>query len=253
MVLQGQIAMVSGGLGDIGAAIALELARAGAAIALGDLVPTQKGHSLFSQLKKIGVQHRYDLVDVTDAAQVRAWVTAVERSFGVPTLIVPNAATVTLAGIEKITPEQWSRELSVNLTGAFLLAQAAALRLVHHGRPGRIVFIGSWAAHRPHQPLPAYCVAKAGLRMLMKCMALEFARHGILVNEVAPGYVDAGLSRKVWESDPVLRQRDVGKVPVQRLIDPAEVAQQVAWLCHPNNLNATGSTVLVDGGLSLLA
>ena len=125
-------------------------------------------------------------------------------------------------------------------------------RLLHHGQPGRIVFVGSWAAHAPHPALPAYCVAKAGLRMLMKCLALELGPHDILVNEVAPGWVDAGLSGRIFNDNPGAREDAVGKVPVRRLIAPAEVAYEVAHLCDPAVRHTTGSVALMDGGLSLL-
>ena len=125
------------------------------------------------------------------------------------------------------------------------------MRLLEHKRPGRIVFIGSWAAHAAHNAIPAYCVAKAGLRMLCKCMALEFAPHGILVNEVAPGYVNAGLSAQGWAQNPDAREAARQRVPIQELIEPQEVALQVAHLCEPANRHMTGSVLLMDGGLSL--
>jgi NAD(P)-dependent dehydrogenase (short-subunit alcohol dehydrogenase family) len=252
-ILSGQTAILSGGLGDIGRSIALELARAGATVAFGDTRPESAAGPLLEELGKLGAGHCYDLIDVSDAEQVRAWVARVEHRVGVPTLIIPNAAIVTLRNFREIRAEEWARELRVNMDGVFHLAQAAAMRLLHFGRPGRIVVLGSWAGHRPHVHIPAYCVAKAGLRMLVQCMALEFAPHGILVNEVAPGYVDAGLTRQVWEKDPSLKKQALAKVPVRRLIQPIEVARQVVWLCHPDNLNQTGSTVLLDGGLSLLS
>src|SRR5207248_5748400 len=118
-----------------------------------------------------------------------------------------------LKPICSITPEEWDRELRVNLNGAFYLARECARRLVELGRPGRIVFVGSWAAHAVHTDLPAYCVAKAGLRMLSKCMALELAPKGILVNEVAPGFVDAGLSGRIFVEKPERREASLRLVP----------------------------------------
>ena len=250
--LSNQAAVISGGLGDIGRAIALELARRGTDVAIGDILDGSAARGLADQLTPIGIRHRYDRVDVSIARDVTEWIATVERELGVPTLIIPNAATVTLAGVRDVTSEQWSRELRVNLDGAFHMAQAAALRMLEHKKPGRIVFIGSWAAHAPHNAIPAYCVAKAGLRMLCKCMALEFAPHGILVNEVAPGYVDAGLSADLWARNPGSREKAAARVPTGNLIDAAEVAKQVAYLCEPGNRHMTGSVLLIDGGLSLV-
>ncbi len=249
----GSVAMISGGLGDIGQAIARELARRGADIAVGDVAEPERARDLGVELERMGRRLRYDRVDVSDAAAVSAWVAAVEADLGVADLIIPNAAIVTLADSRTITPEQWSRELRVNLDGAFHLAQAGTARLLHHGRVGRVVFLGSWAAHTPHTHIVAYCAAKAGLRMLCKCMALELAPHGILVNEVAPGYVDAGLSAQVFREQPLRRARAERTVPLGRLISAEEVARQVAYLCEPGNRQITGSVLLMDGGLSLLS
>jgi NAD(P)-dependent dehydrogenase (short-subunit alcohol dehydrogenase family) len=132
------------------------------------------------------------------------------------------------------------------------MAQCAALRLVEHHKPGRIVFIGSWAGHRAHPHIPAYCVAKAGLRMLCQCMALEFAPHGILVNEVAPGIVDAGLSGQLMNGDAKLRASLRQLTPVRELIVSEDVARAVSFLCDPANRQMTGSVIVQDGGMSLL-
>ena len=251
--LQHQVAIISGGLGDIGRATAMELARRGADIALGDILPAENAESFQSDMRQLGRRARYDSVDVSDAEAVTRWVGAVESDLGVPTLIIPNAAVVTLKGIRTVSPAEWSRELNINLNGAYHLAQSGALRLLHHKKPGRVVFIGSWAAHAPHPHIPAYCAAKAGLRMLCRCMAVDLAPDGILVNEVAPGYVNAGLTAQVWEMEPERRIQSVSRVPVRKTIEPEEVALQVAYLCDPANQHMTGSTLLMDGGLSLLA
>ena len=118
--------------------------------------------------------------------------------------------------------------------------------------PGRIVFVGSWAGHAPHVELAAYSTAKAGLRMLTQCLALELADKGILVNEVAPGYVNAGLSGQFFKKDPDCAARSRAAVPVGELIEADEVAAAIAYLCSPAHRNLTGSTLLLDGGLSLL-
>ena len=248
-----QTVIISGGLGDIGQAVAREFAQQGASIALGDLRSPEQARGLLSELEAHTIRCHYQRVDVADAKAVRDWVSEVESKLGVPRIIIANAATATLAGIHEVTPEQWSQELRVNLDGAFYLTQRATARLLEQGLPGRVVFVGSWAAHAVHPNLPAYCVSKAGLRMLCQCMALELAPHHILVNEIAPGYVDAGLSGRIWAENPALSKSAREKVPVKKLISAQEVAQQIVRLCHPQNEHMTGSTVLMDGGLSLLS
>ena len=252
-IFTNQTAIISGGLGDIGFAIAREFARQGASIAIGDLVSSTDARKFMSKLEHLKIRCHYCQVDVTDARAVQEWIDEVEHELDIPTIIIANAATATPAGVHKITPEQWSRELRVNLDGAFYLTQATTSRLREKEISGRVVFIGSWAAHAVHTNLPAYCVSKAGMRMLSKCMALELAPHNILVNEVAPGYVDAGLSGRVWKEKPDLRKQAVKKVPIKKLISAEAVAEQVVQLCHPKNEHTTGSTFLMDGGLSLLS
>ncbi|MBS0198242.1 MAG: SDR family oxidoreductase [Planctomycetes bacterium] len=248
---QQAVAIISGACGDIGRAIALELARRGVGMGLADILPADRTEALLNEVRALEVPVRYDQVDVSDAQAVQRWVGTVEGDIGGPNLVVAAAATVTLAGAMKVTEEQWKRELDVNLTGSFLTARAGAASMLAARREGRIVFVGSWAAHSPHTNLPAYSVSKAGVRMLCKCMALELASSGILVNEVAPGYVDAGLSAVVFRENPGAREQAAARVPVGRLMSAQDVARQVAYLCLDSSPHTTGSTLLMDGGLSL--
>ncbi|MBP7935932.1 MAG: SDR family oxidoreductase [Phycisphaerae bacterium] len=249
--LTGQVGVISGGLGDIGRAIALALAACGADVAVGDVLAGSEATSLLRQIVALQRRARYDRVDVADAAAVAAWIEAVERDLGDITLVVPNAAVVQEAGVREVSDTEWRSQLSANLDGAFHLARCGSLRMLRHGRGGRIVFIGSWAGRVPHPGILAYCVSKAGVSMLCRCMAADLARDGILVNEVAPGYVDAGLSGRLFKEDPGRREEARQSVPVGELISPEEVARQVVWLCDPLNRQVVGQTLTMDGGLSL--
>lgn len=249
--LQGHTAVISGGLGDIGAAIARELAAHGADVAVCDL-DASASDALRRDIEQLGRRYRFDRVDVSDAAAVDRWVGSLEADLGLPTLIIPNAAIVELTPFGKLDAAYWRKELAVNLDGAFNLAHSATSRLLAKNMPGRVVFIGSWAADTVHTDIPTYCVAKAGVRALARCMAAAFAPAGILVNEVAPGYVDAGLASRFMIEDSTLRERSRREVPIGLLIEPREVARQVLNLCDPKNRHMTGSTVLMDGGLSLV-
>lgn len=250
--LAGEVAIVSGGLGDIGRAIAVELAARGAHVALGDIGAEDAAASLLADLRGHGVRASYQQVDVRDGERVRQWVDGVAADLGTADLVVPAAATVISGGVLDLVPQEWSDALHVNLTGAFHLASAAVRRLRGDGRPGRVVFVGSWAAHAPHPGITSYSVGKAALRMLCRCMALELAPHGILVNEVAPGYVDAGLSKQIFDANPGRREEATARVPLGALHTAAEVARLVASLCTTDTSGVTGSTLVVDGGLSLL-
>ncbi len=250
--LTGQVAIISGGLGDIGRACAVELARRGADIAVGGRSNGGRVEPLCEEIEQLDRRFRFDLADTSDAEAVRRWVAAVEEDLGPITLAVPNAAIVEMVDLSTMTPEVWQRHLDVNLSGSFFLAHTVAQRLVQQKLPGRIVFIGSWAGHAVHGHIPAYCVAKAGLRMACYSMALHYAPYGILVNEVAPGIVSAGLSGKVFREDPALAEQTRAKVPIRELMEADEVALHVAHLCDPRNRNMTGSVLLCDGGISLV-
>ena len=249
--LKGHAAAISGGLGDIGRATALELAACGADVAVCDVRDAGSADSLRYAVGKLGRRFRYDRVDVTDARGVESWIADLEKSFSLPDLIIANAAIVDIRPLGRLDAAYWRRELAVNLDGAFHLANAGTSRLLALKRSGRVVFVGSWAADHVHVQIPTYCVGKAAVRMLSRCMAAALAPAGILVNEIAPGYVDAGLASKFMEVDPTVRETSRREVPIQLLIEPGEVAKQIAHLCDPANRHMTGSMLLMDGGLSL--
>ncbi len=248
----GQIVIISGGIGDIGLATVKEFARQGASVAIGDILPREKVINTLKELDNENVKYHYHQVDVANAAAVHQWIQIVESALGIPNIVIANAATATLGTLLEISPKQWKSELNVNLDGAFYLTQAVTKEMKKAALSGAVVFVGSWAAHTVHSHLPAYSVSKAGLRMLCKCLALELAPHGIVVNEIAPGYVDAGLSGRIWADHPKMKAEAVEKVPVRKLISAQEVAEQIVRLCDPENKHCTGSTLLMDGGLSLL-
>lgn len=243
--LSGAVAVVSGGLGDIGRATAHALLAAGARVAISDLAPRTAGQAALPQA-------HYSRVDVTRPTEIKQWLRNVERTLGLPSLIICNAGIVRPAAALSATHRDWRRTMAVNLDGAYFLAQYGARRLVRLRRPGRIVFVGSWVAEIPDPRIAAYCVAKAGLRAAMKCLALELAPHGILVNEIAPGKLDAGLSAEIFRQQPGLRARARRGIPLRELIDASEVARAIVDLCQPRLRHMTGSVVLMDGGLSLV-
>jgi len=247
LLLAGQVAVVTGGLGDIGFATAEMLAENGARVAISDV------HSENVAKEKISSRpFVYAQVNVADPTEVDDWFSQVVKDLGTPTLVVANAGVAEVGFCLETSPASWQRTMDVNLNGAFFTATSGGRRMVERSLEGRIVLIGSWAAENVHADFTAYSTSKAGLRMMGKCLALELAPKGILVNEVAPGFVDAGLTGKFYEEDPAKRERALAHVPVRKLISAKEVALQVLHLCHPNNLHMSGSTLLMDGGLSLM-
>ncbi len=242
--LDGHTALITGGLGDIGLATARALKRKGASVALSDL------QSRATATKRAPGFH-YTRVDTTRRRSIQSWIRKVEADLGPPDLIVANAGIVELVGALDSSEEAWRRTLDINLTGAFIFVQATCQYLIRRKMPGRVVLVGSWAAHAPHPRMTAYSVAKAGLRMFGQCLALEVAPHQIVVNEVAPGFVDAGLSGQIYDANPGQREKSRELIPNGELIEASEVGEHIAFLCDPANRHMVGSVHLMDGGLSL--
>lgn len=238
----GAVAVVTGGRGDIGRAIATALAAEGAQVSVADRRPVPSE-------SETGVTHA--VLDVSDAVAVAGWLDEVEHALGVPTIVIPAAATATPVGLLAMSPEEWRAELDADLTAPYLVARDAARRMVAADRPGRVVLIGSWAAHAPHPHVGAYSVAKAGLRMLTRVLAADLARHGILVNEIAIGVVDAGVSRDTFARHPELKAQAQRQSPLGRLVGIDEITAQVLALADPALASMTGSTVVLDAGVSL--
>lgn len=244
--LDGQRILVTGGAGDIGAAMGIELRRKGAAITLLDRKAPDEAQPW---LERAGAEGGVDYAqaDVCD----RAAVDAVIEAHGPFDTVIANAGIGSGIAFLELTEEEWRRTLDVNLTGAFHTAQSAARAMVAAGKRGRILFTGSWVGEVPWPDISAYSVSKAGVRMLARSMARELATHGIRVNVVAPGIVRAGLAKKQMETEPAYARRVRNVIPLGSLQTPEQVAQATAFLCSPAADYITGTTLLVDGGASL--
>lgn len=245
-VAPGLSVVVTGGVGDIGRAIARELLGHGARVTLLDRLTPEDAADAIRDLE-VGGAVTYAQVDVRDADAVSAALARIDPL----DVVIGNAAIVESARFLDITPEQWQEHLDVNLTGCFNTGQAAARLMIERGRPGRIIFTSSWVQDVPWPEIGAYAVSKAGLKMLMRAMAAELASEQILVNAVAPGIVAAGMARHQLETEPQFAARAERAIPLGRLQTAEEVARAVAVLCSDAATYMTGSVLLVDGGCSL--
>lgn len=240
-----QVAVVTGGRGDIGRAVVSALLASGARVASADLPASGR------RMPQPEAHLREDEVDAADPRAVAAWLDAVAAQWGPPTIAVLAAGASGSGRLVDTSADDWHAVLAACLDSSFVASTEAIRRMIAAGRGGRVVFVGSWAAHAPHPHIGAYSVAKAGLRALCRTLALDHAVDGILVNEVAPGIVDAGLSRRLFAESEALRQRTLGAIPVERMLTPEDVARDVLFLCSPDNTNTTGAVIVSDGGLSL--
>jgi NAD(P)-dependent dehydrogenase (short-subunit alcohol dehydrogenase family) len=177
--------------------------------------------------------------------------------FGRIDIAICNAAIVRNRPFLEISAEEWTDTLDVNLTGSFHVAQAAARMMNEqepdsHGLRGKILFTGSWVQDMPWPEGTSYIVSKAGVKALAKNMAQELAGRGIRVNVVAPGIVMAGLSRKVYESDPAFGPRATAAIPLGEFGTAGQVADAFLFLASHESDYMTGSVLLIDGGASLV-
>lgn len=175
---------------------------------------------------------------------------ALVQQLGGVGVLVNNAGTGHSTPVLDVDLATWDEVVATDLTGPFLNAQVAARHMVRQGRGGRIVNITSVHEHLPRYGAAAYCCAKAGLGMLTKCLALELAEHGILVSSVAPGEIATPMTG-LEESQAYSAQRPGN--PVGRPGHVNEVASAVGFLASPRSSYITGASIVVDGGLSLMA
>ncbi|MDQ3605418.1 MAG: SDR family oxidoreductase [Gemmatimonadota bacterium] len=253
--LAGAHAVVTGGGSGIGAAIAAELARRGAALTLmGRRHRPLEEHSA-TLGDRFGVAVAAIPCDVAEEGSVRrAFAAARERS-GDPTILVNNAGQAAGSSFAETSLELWQQMLAVNLTGSFLCARAV-LPAMLAASSGRIVNIASTAGLRGYPHIAAYSAAKHGVIGLTRSLALETVKKGVTVNAVCPGYTDTGMTDGA--ADGLSRARGISAEEARALISrsnprgtlirPEEVADAVAWLCSPAASAITGQALVVAAG-----
>jgi NAD(P)-dependent dehydrogenase (short-subunit alcohol dehydrogenase family) len=242
--LDGRAALVTGGGRGIGREIALELARAGCAVAVNYLVDPEGAEETVAELRALGVDAFGVCADVGLAADAARMVGETVARFGRLDVLVNNAGVQTWTPFLDVTEDEWDLVIRTNLKGCFLCTQAAARQMTDRG--GSIVNIGSGCNKVPFPGLVAYTASKGGIEMLTKVAAIELAPHRISVNCVAPGAVDVERTR--------LETADYagtwGKLtPLGRVGMPQDVASAVRFLTSSSAAFITGQTVWVDGGL----
>ncbi len=250
-VLAGHRVLVTGGSRGIGRATALACARAGAAVAFNYSRGEDGAEAAdtLAALRETGVAVHAVQADVADSAAVTALFSEVREALGGPPDVLVNNAAVSHDALLMMLPEAgWRRVLDVDLTGAFLCSRAA-LRGMIAGRWGRIVNVVSPAAFFGKEGASAYAAAKGGLVALTKSLAREMARHGITVNAVSPGFVH---TRLVSELDEAQRGELERQIPLGRFATADEIAAAILFVASPAASYLTGTTLHVDGGLTML-
>ncbi len=245
MELQNAVAIVTGGSGGLGRRICHALANAGTDVAVGYSRSGDVAREVAQGLRDAGVRAEAFRCDVTDPDQIEALVSQVVARFGRVDILVNDAAYnkwIPFGDLDAMTLEDWSRILTVNLTGPMLCTKAVAPLMKQQGA-GRIVNISSIAGIGPTGSSIPYAVSKAGLIHLTKCMSVALAPE-ILVNCVAPGYLVG--TRMSSNLSPEFRQRAIDGSLLKRPADKDDIADQVVAFCRTDSI--TGQTLVVDSG-----
>jgi 3-oxoacyl-[acyl-carrier protein] reductase len=267
--LEGRVAFVTGGSRGLGRADALTLARAGAGVAIADILVESDAsaaerygplaeaaaaeglvqtEATAREIEELGRRSLALKCDVTDAAQVASAVDRTVDELGSVDILVNNAGTLDHLGqLENQSPELWERDLRVNLTGAFNCSRAVCPHMKDRGW-GRIVNMASVAGTLGGFGQASYSTTKAGLLGLTKTLALEGARHGITANAIVPGIIG---TEAFHFGNPEMNERMVKRTALRRAGDPQDVANAIAFLCSDLAGYITGIELNVSGGIEL--
>lgn len=256
-LLKGQKALVTGANSGIGAAVALALGQAGADVAVNYVVGDEAAQAVVDSIAALGVTAKAYKADVSDEAQVQAMFAAMVADFGTVDILVANAGLQRDAALTEMTLAQWQKVIDVNLTGQFLCAREAVKEFGRRGvvpevsrAAGKIICMSSvhqvipWAGH------VNYASSKGGVDMMMQSMAQELAPQRIRINSIAPGAIRTPINTAAWDA-PEAYDKLMQLVPYGRIGEAEDIAQTAVWLASDHADYIVGTTIFIDGGMTL--
>ncbi|MGW3632729.1 SDR family oxidoreductase [Streptomyces sp. NPDC005122] len=256
-LLKGQKALVTGANSGIGKATAIGLGRVGADVVVNYVAGRDAAEEVVREIESFGVRAYAHEADVSQEDQVVDMVSRMVGEFGTVDVMVANAGLQRDAALTDMTMEQWQKVLDVNLTGQFLCAREAAKEFKRRGvvpevsrSAGKIVCMSSVHQIIPWSGHVNYASSKGGVQMLMATLAQELAPYGIRVNAVAPGAIRTPINRSAWDT-PEAEADLLRLIPYGRVGDPEDIANVVAVVASDLFDYVVGSTIYVDGGMTL--
>jgi gluconate 5-dehydrogenase len=244
--LDGKLALVTGGSRGIGLGIARGLAQSGADLILvsrseSDLLAAQE------DLRATGRKVSISRFDMGESKEIAPWYEALVKERGGVDILVNNAGMSRRGPAEQLTLDDWQTVIDLNLTAIFALSQAFAKERIAARKKGKIVNIGSLMCHAGRPGTSPYAASKGGVLMLTKSLALDWAKHGILVNAIGPGYIDTPLTKPLID-DPKFNSWVVERCPLGRWGTPEDLASVAVFLASPASDFITGQIIYADGG-----
>jgi len=250
--VDGRVALVTGGSGGLGSAFASALAREGADVAIQYHSHPERAEEVAEEVRRAGRRAHTVTADLADMADVRAMFASVGQELGDVDILVNNAGVDgERARAWEIDPDSWRKTVELNLFGTYYCAREALSGMVSRGR-GVVVNISSVHEVIPWGGYSAYATAKAAVSMLTKTLALETAEYGVRVVALAPGAIRTPINADVWQDPQGLADLE-RKIPARRIGEPDEVAAVLVSLVSDEASYLTGTTVFVDGGMTLYA
>jgi glucose 1-dehydrogenase len=249
VILNGKIALVTGASLGIGRATARALAEAGADVALLDIGHRQQAEESVEAIRAAGRRAMFLETDVGDNASVERAVAEVVAQFGRLDIAVTNAAFSDRAPFYEADLDGFHRTVQVTMWGAFYAMRASTRQMIAQGGGGAVVMISSPHAFQPVPRAMAYNMAKAAIDSMARTAAIELVDHRIRVNLIHPGWTDTPGERKYASEDKI--QQAATKLPWNRMGRPDEIARGVVFLCDPASDYITGTSLGIDGGITL--
>jgi glucose 1-dehydrogenase len=251
MRLEGKKALVTGGSRSIGRAIAIALAREGADVVVNFKRHKEAAEEVVGVIKELGRRGIAIRASTDTKADVKRMAEEADRFLDGIDILVNNAGVLKRTPFMEITEEEWDWTLDTNLKGYFLVGQAVAGHMVGREIAGAIINMSSAGQIVAAPNLTHYCVAKAGIEMLTKQMALELAPHKIRVNALAPGLIETDLNRQDI-ADPAFRERRMARIPLQLIGVPEDLVGAVMFLANEEESRlVTGASIFIDGGQTI--
>jgi glucose 1-dehydrogenase len=256
-LLSGQKALVTGANSGIGKGVAIALGQSGADVVVNYVDGDDAANAVVDEIRKCGANAYAHRADVSSETDVAAMFKAMMDRFGTIDILVNNAGLQRDSAFLEMTLETWNKVLSVNLTGQFLCAREAIGEFLRRGvvpavsrAAGKIICISSvhqvipWAGHAN------YATSKGGIKLMMESLAQEVAPHGIRVNAIAPGAIRTPINTAAWQTKKAYDQL-MTLVPYGRIGEPEDVARAAVWLASDQSDYVVGTTLFVDGGMTL--